>query len=564
MDTDFVCLGLKILGGCSYDAANPRVYFTLGDLLSVFALLLAIIQLSSPIIKFRIRASNLKNKLLIFLLATAVISVFLSTILPFIPGEALPLIGYPIFWELLSALILVVAGAYLIRIITKTAKFTKENAEAYLNATISFIAKGDEEQLNKLAEEIYPSISSVIAEARIYNRYEAIEAKKKNEVYEVSKTTKIANTILDAWSDKLFCQALVCKSPASAIEIIAELSKTPSSSVGIALSDEIINQSFENKNSILNREEKYSGLGFFRNFMSQCFSSWKFVDSSYRPLQSWEYYKNTLTGWKVKKYCECTNIAFQSYLQSKDYWQFPSSLFVALDNMATLTMYQVTTIKNTSEHELYGSESQKILYEISHGYQDIIEAVLKIDDYPKYDYDEKNYDSFKDPSIFGIVAKGIYEYFEKLAMAEGQDDFIRGYVIGIWLDIYGAGSSEMTQNQEEIGKRLLFHIRKKIDENLDHKQRWYPAITKLLLSLNGIHEPESKDEDSMSMKFHMEFLEMIKDKFPLLYKTEAKFAIDMLPESFEYDAVKNKLTHKRFRGKTTELALNKKRRKSTT
>lgn len=558
METDFVCLGLKILGGCSYDAANPRVYFTLGDLLSVFALLLAIIQLTSPIIKFRIRASNLKNKLLIFLLVTAVISVFLSTILPFIPGEALPLIGYPIFWELLSALILVVVGAYVIWIITKTAKFTKKNAETYLNATASFIAKGDEEQLNKLAEEIYPSISSVIAEARIYNRYEAIEAKKKNEVYEVSKTTKIANTILDAWSDKLFCQAIVCKSPASAIEIIAELSKNPSSRVGIALSDEIINQSFENKNSILNREEKYSGLGFFRNFMSQCFSSWKFVDSTYRPLQSWEHYKNTLAGWKVKKYCECTNISLQSYLQSKEYWQFPSSLSVALRNMAALAMYQVTSIENISEHELYASESQKILSEISQGYQDIIGAVLEVDDYPLYDYDEINYDHFKDPSIFGIVAKGIYEFFERLAMVKGRDDFIRDYAIRIWLDIFGAGPSEISKNQEEIGKRLLFHIKKKVDENLDHKQRWYPAITKLLLSLNGIYDSESKDDDSMSMKFHKEFLQMIKDKFPLLYKTEAKFAINMLPESFEYDTVNNKLIQKRFRGKTTELILKKK------
>ena len=143
-------------------------------------------------------------------------------------------------------------------------------------------------------------------------------------------------------------------------------------------------------------------------------------------------------------------------------------------------------------------------------------------------------------------------------MVKGRDDFIRDYAIRIWLDIFGAGPSEISKNQEEIGKRLLFHIKKKVDENLDHKQRWYPAITKLLLSLNGIYDSESKDDDSMSMKFHKEFLQMIKDKFPLLYKTEAKFAINMLPESFEYDTVNNKLIQKRFRGKTTELILKKK------
>lgn len=557
METDFACLGLKILSGCTYDPANPRVYFTLGDLVSVIALLLAIIQFTSPIIKFRIKTRDLSDKILTFLAITAITSIFLSTILPLIPGEALPLIGYPIFWELLSGIILVLVGTHAIFVITRTAKFTPKNAEQYLKATVSLIARGDEESLNKLAEEIYPSISDVIKEARIYDRYQAREAKSKNEIYEVSKTTIIANTILDVWSDKLFCQAIVCKYPMSAIELIAQLSKNPISGCGMALCNEIINQSFENQNSILNREEKYSGLGFFKNFMLQCFSNWAFVDSIYRPLQSWEHYKNPLKEWKVKKYCECTNIAFDSYLKDKNYWQSPSSLFVAIGNLADLTSYQITNIKNLSENEIYNSESAKILYEISDGYKNIIASILKVDDYPEYVFDEKNYDPYRDPSIFGIVANGIYKFFEHLAIAKGHDDFIRNFAIGVWLDVFGVSSSKQTKNQEEIGKRLLFHIRKKIDENLDHKQRWYPAVTKLILSLNGIYESDANTDASMSSRFHKEFLKEIKEKFPLLYEAEEKFALSMLPDSFEYDSTNNKLIQKRFRGKTTELILNK-------
>lgn len=555
MENNFVCLGLEILGSCSYDASNPRVYFTLGDLLSVIAILLAISQLTSPIIRFRIRAHNLSNKLLVVLALTAIISIFLSTILPFVPGEAIPLVGYPIFWELLSAFILVGVGAYVILIITKTAKFKQKNAEQYLDATISYIAKGDEEQLNKLAEEIYPSISSVIKEAKAYDKYQYMSAKEKGEIYEVTKTTKIANTILDAWSDKLFCQTIVCKSPVSAIEIIAQLSKNPSTSQGRALCNEIINQAFENENSILNREEKYSGLGFFKNFMLQCFSNWNFVNGGYRPLQSWEYYRSSQKGWKVRKYCECINIAVQSYIGAKDYHQYPPSLFVALDNMAHLTMNQIN-IKNISKHEIYNSENQKILSEITQGYGDIIASVIKVDAYPEYEYDEVNYEHFKDPSIYGIIAKGIYEYLEKLAMAKGHDDFIRQYAIRIWLDIFGTESSVLSRNQEEIGKRLLFHVSKKVHENLDHEQRWYPAMTKLLLSLNGIHDPEIINEDNMSSRFHKEFLNLVKNKFPTLYKTEKEFALNMLPESMEYGSKNNKLIHKRHRGRFTELLLN--------
>ena len=162
--------------------------------------------------------------------------------------------------------------------------------------------------------------------------------------------------------------------------------------------------------------------------------------------------------------------------------------------MASITINPIADISYISEQDIYGSENQKILFEISQGYREIIKTVLEGSDYPKYDFNEENYDYSKEQSIFGVVAKGIYEYSEGLSSAKGHDDFIRHDAISIWLDIFGAGSSEISKNQDEIGKRLLFYIRKKINENLDHKRRWYPAITKLLLSLHGIYETGDGDD----------------------------------------------------------------------
>lgn len=543
-----------MLGECLYNPADPKVHFTLGHLLSVIALLLTISQLTRPIIKFRLKSHNLNYKLLIFLSAVAILSVFLATVLPFIPGTALPVIGYPVFWELLSASLFVGVGIYLILAIAKPAKFSSKNAQEYLSASVSYISKCDEDRLNDLAEEIYPSISGVIEEARKFDRYRARAAKERNEDYDVSKTTRIANTILDAWSDKLFCKAIVCRAPASAIEIIAELEKNPDSGVGYALSNEIINQSFENNSSILNREEQYSGLGFFKNFMHQCFGDWRFLQSIHRPMRSWEHYCNAQTDWKVSKYCECTKVAFEAYLESKDYWQHPSSLYTAVDVMASITMNQILAITHIPSQEIYGSENQKILFEISNGFQKIIKTVLEVNDYPEYDFDDVNYDYSRDPSIFGVVAKGTYEYFEKLSMAKGHDGFIRSHATSIWIDIFGVKSSELSKNQNEIGKRLLFHLMKKVRENLNHEQRWYPAIVKLLLSINGISESEDRD-DRPAAKFHTFLLKLIQEKFSLLYQTEEEFALDMLPESMIFDEKNIKLIHNRVRGRSTELCL---------
>lgn len=557
MEYDATCLGLKILGECAYDPADPKSYFTLGHLLSVIALLLALSQLSGPIIKFRVRSHRISYKALFTTAIIAIASIFIATVLPFIPGRALPLIGYPIFWELLSAVLFVSAGIYVILKITKPAKFTSKNAEQYLTATVFFIAKEGEERLNELAEEIHSSVSDVVNESRKYNRYQARSAKERKEKYYISDTTRIANTILNAWSDKCFCKSIVCRSPATAIEIITRLAEDSNAYTGRALCNEIINQSFENDSSLLNREEKYSGLGFFKNFMQTCFGEWQFVNGSYRPLQSWRHYKSTLKGWKVHKYCECVEIAFQSYLESKDYWQQPSSLSMAVDEMANFASYRVTNISHLSENEIYESESKRILHEIYQGFQNIIAAVITIDDFPEYDFDEKTYDAYKDLSVFGVVAKGIYEFYENLAMVKGHDYFIRTFAISIWLKIFGVSASTISNNQNEIGKRLLFHIRRKINENLDHEQRWYPSMTKLLLSLNGIYESEANEDTRISTVFHKEFLGLIKEKFPLLYQTDQEFSLDMLPEAFiAYEKDSNKLINKGFRGKITELKLN--------
>ena len=56
MVEESACLGLEILGNCSYDPSNPeRIYFSIGELIGIIALLIAFLQLSKPIIRFRIR-----------------------------------------------------------------------------------------------------------------------------------------------------------------------------------------------------------------------------------------------------------------------------------------------------------------------------------------------------------------------------------------------------------------------------------------------------------------------------------------------------------------------------
>lgn len=198
-------LGLKFLGHSDYNPGHPTIsYFTIGQLISVIALVLTFSQLSSPIIKFRAKAWNIKVKTYAVLALIAILSVFIANILPFIPGTAVPIIGYPIFWELTAAIVLIVCALRLIYMLNRTPAFNKKNARGYLNACTRLIANGHPDVLFLLAEEIASSIEPIFRECIKYNPFEARIAKEQNKEYKISDTTRCAYTILDLWSDKTF------------------------------------------------------------------------------------------------------------------------------------------------------------------------------------------------------------------------------------------------------------------------------------------------------------------------------------------------------------------------
>lgn len=313
-----------------------------------------------------------------------------------------------------------------------------------------------------------------------------------------------------------------------------------------------------NRDSILMREEDYSGLGFFKQFRNTTFGDWQFIQGHHRPLQAWSFYDEDIQPWQASKYCECLRAAFEAYFVGKDYWQYPASLFSGLDHLADMARQQITAIRHIDEWDLYNSTEFRSLGKIQHGLEQIVEIVEnQAGNLPQYELEESKYDRFKDNSIYGVVAYGIYDYFEKLAMAQGSDEAVRYWAIGLWLCVFGVAGSEQSKAQVEIGKRLIIHLNKKIVQNLDPEQRWYPAIVRLLISLNGIYEPKDHEQTDLGIgaKFHREFIHRLKRDYPKLVRKDPDFAGHLLPENITYDSVNNELRRKRIRQKVDVLKL---------
>lgn len=533
------------------------VQFTIGQLISVIALFLAFSQLTKPIIRFKISAAKINLKFLFSLFVLAIICVFIASLLPSIPVPVLPHLSYSILLEFFAGLLFVVTALIIIVAVSKRPVVTRRKSKAYLNACAVLIARGSDDDLRQLADEISTSVKLIFEECKTYDSFEAHRAKEKGEVYKVHESTKIAFTILDLWSDKSFCKNIVCRSPDTAIKIFDQLiSNRQFERAGYALSQQLIHQAFMNRESILMREEDYSGLGFFKSFRNTVFGNWRFIESNYRPLQAWRYYEENVEAWQVKKYCECLEMSFNAYFQAKDYWQYPSALYVGLDLLAGIAGYQVAHIRHVDEQDLYRSKEFQVLQQIGHGLEKVVKVIEKEQgNIPEYKFEEKDYYHFNDTSIYGVVAFGIYDYLEKLAMAQNHDEAIRLCVIGLWLRVFGVVSSKMSKSQSEIGRRLVVHLRKKVVENLDAEQRWYPAITRLLITLNGICEPKGSDDNRIGARFHKEFIDKLKTNYSKLAQKDPEFAKHMLPDNVIYDCKSNEIRHKRFRQEVNVLKL---------
>ncbi len=153
----------ELIGQSSYDPASPnRIYFSIGSAVATIALVLAFSQFIRPIVKLKLSVGIFRLTVALAFFFMAIGFVFVAAILPFIPGKALPFLGYPVFWEILAGAFLLGISVGLIYKVKKPVKFNRRNDKRFLKYCMSIIAKGNEVDMRELAVEIYHSIEEII------------------------------------------------------------------------------------------------------------------------------------------------------------------------------------------------------------------------------------------------------------------------------------------------------------------------------------------------------------------------------------------------------------------
>lgn len=537
MFSNTACLGLTMLGVCNYNPASPEIYFSIGEGVSALAILFLLKQFIGPIEKFRLFIRGWREPIAHWLFYVGMAGVIVSAILPLIPGQAFPLLGYPIFWEILAAgaFIAGIVGFY--RGIKKPIIFSKNNHEKYMQKIHDVIARGDEVELGQLAIEIIDSINPI---------FDAVE-NINDSISEKHKTN--AGIILCFLSDKKFCRLVANKNFYTFHKILERVRKClGNDSFKITSSRtfvrELIKQSIKSKNSFLGREKEASGLGFMKGF-ELIFGDYPFLMSAYCPLEAWDYGDKNIKPWQVENYFFILRIALEDCIKKNNFKPMPNPFISPFGNIARLAMSMARRLKCLPENEAHESLAYQILSEVSGGFARIIGILNENKSDPVIKFDPDSYSYLNDSSVYGVIAYGVFKFFEGVSACLAHDQLTDGLVRCLWFDI------DDHFGDVEIQKRLFFHLLNKARDNLENYK--YPIVSRLIINLIGLLEPESESGEELGSVFANNFRSLIKKNYRKVVAMKPEFAKEMLPNTVHYDKDSNMLVQKWPTGKITTL-----------
>ena len=548
---------LELVGHLAYDPESPnRIYFSVGSAVTAIALVLAFSQMMGPIRRFRVRTGILPAWLAYGLFVVGIGLVFVAAVLPFVPGEALVPWRYPVLWEIGGGLLIVLAALSFLSSVNMRAKFNRFNYKRFLEGCTSIISTGREDSCRELAVEIRGSIGRVVEACKKFDRFKAYRAREEGTKYEVTEYTRYAFTLMDVWSDAMFCRIVVCHAPGTGVELFEQIRQQRLyESGGYSLVNQMVRQAFLNRDSILYREEDFYGLGHFKNFTYSVFGNYELIESYFRPLQAWSYWEDEDSeSWKVEKYAKVVNMATEGNITSGWRRGHPSGLWCGFERLGSIASHEAIRLDKVGGDEICESVHFESLKKIAWGLEEVVRTLKEHEkEIPDEEFKEEDYRALNDFSVYGVVADGIYRFFEALATARWKDEAVRMVAVSLWMGVYPVSKSMESKANVELQRRLNIQLFKKVRENLENL--WYPAVTRLLINLESFDKTGPDVEGCGRTLFKNKFYAILKEFYEKAVEQDPEKAKDMIPENVRYDEDKGQLIKKHTFGSISILDL---------
>jgi hypothetical protein len=446
------CLGLGFLGGCSYDPSSPtwRI-ITLGDTIAAISLLIAFSQLLTPVLKIRI--SGLFPRIYI-LWGFAALSVLFASILPFIPGKAWPLLGFPIFWELLGGILILVGIIAVIFRFSRPLKFSKGTYNYIIRVVMRGIATGEDKDHAELAHSLQKIIKGLVFYATRYDSVIAEFESREGRAYVMPELSAEAGHVLRLCSDEKFCSTVVRREPGFAIMFFEEVKRQRAchNNYMKPLAWELIRQSLINIDSILYREKKYKGLGFNASFTQSAFSDSDF-NEWVQPLSGYNLIlEKQVPVETLERLGDVLGVIAKTYLDSERYYEHSFSIYSSFRELTDYAGFISHRIDSSTPENVYQSDVYRSLGSISNTLCEVVQLFASDSRLAeeKLVAHWKGVERNRDNSPFEYVSKWIYDYIAALAHTRKYDQELRSALITLWMEIYHHSSQTEVFHREVL------------------------------------------------------------------------------------------------------------------
>lgn len=511
-----------------------HVYFDLGEAVAAIAILLAIISLMRPRYEFRWALGIFRVTTARALFLFGISAVVIAAVLPYVHHPFLGIFSKTLTWEILATVALCVGAFGLLYQGNTAVKFSRWNYKEFYKVCHDWIVRANEDHLRALADEVGLSARNIVC----YCRRESGRKPKK-----FPSVTSCAVSLFYLLSDKRFCAMCVTSCPGAGFRFIDEIQKQKLyNSAGFSFVKELVSQAFENYDSILYREERFSGLGHWGLFRDMVFGNYEFVSSEFRPLQAWDHrHRDHLTERSLDVYCDVLLIALEGYFKSGEFCERPSAMHVGFDVLAQCTGSFICDLAKMPK-DSYSSEIFFGIYRIIEAFSRIFDLLQKnearlppsVTPLTRDDLDQDN-------SVYSSLAETIFEFIKKLSFDKKHDDFIRQCAKDLWCKLYPVSQQQETRSVVELQKRFEILFLQKINENLEKEHSCYPMIVRLAVSILGIHQTEGKTTGETRVRKAV--ISLLKSKLPGAATFERRID-DVLPDGYEYDVRTKKIVFK--------------------
>ncbi|WP_146747672.1 hypothetical protein [Paramagnetospirillum kuznetsovii] len=526
------------LDGCGNDPAAPvSVYFTLGDVVAALGVTLILPQFLKPIYLLRLKIRRISMASIYRLVFAGVLPIAVAALLPQFPASRTPVVGYPLFWESLGALLFVVAYALLAFGSLKPIRLRAGSVDRFVRASAELLAEANERDFVDFATDFARNLPDLIKRAAFIEHRPAFSAFEAFRYRKQITDGRFAASFLGIASDPKFCASLVTSCPWQAADIMNSITREQlSSQFAERFVQELARQTILLDQSMMSREVGYGGFSVAPVLSESLFGN-HFISRTYDPFVGLRFGNlGTPTTGMMARLSAAAELSVKASFHEKSYWPGPN--IHHLEDIYEHVFRELDRMKRGDNLEV------ALLVEASSGVHSLIDItrahLAELPSNRLLQLYKKGSDPYDGNNVIEAIAGLIYKTLESISNSfDGINDPFWSHAIGVFMHLFPFDPDEPV-GMDPLQQRVALKLLNKLHENMEG---WYPAISRILLACMGPYQkfPNIKNRSAYvvlddAIYAELKHLKMLATGNPDKFK-------DFLPGTTQYDLEENTLTH---------------------